>query len=117
MINIDLAARLRARREQMGVTCDEVAAVVDLEASGIEAIETGERGLTAAELRGVASYLCVEEAYLAGEQSLNELVASDQANIDGMIASIVQAFRALPNIMTQRVAYDQMKELLDDLAV
>ncbi|MDR3708126.1 MAG: helix-turn-helix transcriptional regulator [Capsulimonadaceae bacterium] len=112
----EFGQRLRSRREQMGMTTEEVGGIIDATADDLEAIEGGQREISTGDLRGLCSYLCVGDDYLSGKQSLNELEEADKQEAEGMISSVVEAFRGLPNHVTRGVAYREIIDLLDSMA-
>ena len=113
LISARIGERIRARREQMHISQEDLAGVIDLDAQDIEQVENGARELPDAELGAIATYLCASDAYLAGDQDLNDLVESDQAETDQMISWIATAFRGLPNQMERHAAYTEIKDLLE----
>lgn len=65
--NIEVARRLRAARETLGLTQEDVASALGLARTSVVALESGKRGLTALELRRLARLYRREVAWLLGE--------------------------------------------------
>lgn len=108
-------AKIRARRQQMGISEGELGGIADLEAKDIQDVENGLRGLSDDELKGIASYLCLTDDFLAGEQSLADLVIADKAETEEMVEKMVGAFRNLSNQLNRRVAYNEIIDLVEGM--
>jgi len=109
-------AKIRARRLQMKMSLDDVAQGIDVPLARIDAIEQGIRVPNGSELRAICRYLLITAAYLSGDKSLVELVETDYADTDRMVAVLSERFRALPNQTYRQVAYEQIKEILDGMS-
>lgn len=113
MIDKKKAVRIRARREQMLITQKQVADMIDGDAEYVEAIERGLIEPTEPELRRICQYLCIDEGYLSGGQSLDDVVLADQDATDRMVAWIREKFRALANHAVRQVVFEQIKEIIE----
>jgi len=109
---VEIGSRLRARREQVEMTTEVIAGIIDLNADGLEEIVSGRRGLLQSENDGLMSILCVGAEYLDGRQAIEELVSADGVEAQEMIANIVVAYWKLPNHLARKVAFVEVMDFL-----
>lgn len=111
--NDQTGARIRARREQMNISVDDLAQFVDINVDTVSAIEEGKQQASEVELTAISQFLIVNDDYLTGNISLADVVEADNAATDVMVAWIAERFRRLPNQTVRQVVYAEIKEIID----
>lgn len=78
---VEVARRLRAARETLGLTQEDVASALGMQRTSVIAMEAGNRNVTALELRRLARLYNREVAWLLGEgpETIDEGSAENQA--------------------------------------
>jgi transcriptional regulator with XRE-family HTH domain len=112
MTDASTGNKIHSRRVQMEITRGELAGVIDLEEADIDSIENGESELSADDLHAIGSYLCFEDTYLSGQQSLSDLMQRDAADTEAMVVKMTAAFRGLRNQIDRRIACAEIEDLL-----
>lgn len=64
---VKLGERLKTAREYLGLSQEEVAKSIGINRSALSAIEQGQRGVDALELKALAKIYCMPIGYLTGE--------------------------------------------------
>ena len=88
-----LGERLKASREYLGLSQEEVAKSIGIPRSALSAIELGQRGIDALELKALAKVYGVSVGYLTGETTVNPDLLSDVAHLARAVKKLNQSDR------------------------
>jgi transcriptional regulator with XRE-family HTH domain len=98
----EMALRIRARREYLGYSQQDIAVMIGRTRSGFTQIESGRNGIDAVDIADIARALGAPVSYFYGETP--ESMSEDETNL-------LSLFRALPTDR-QKLAVDIVRTLL-----
>jgi transcriptional regulator with XRE-family HTH domain len=90
---IKLGERLKSAREYLGLSQEEVARLIGIPRSALSAIEAGQRGVDALELKALAGIYKVQIGYLTGETPEQFGVAKDIAHLTRAVSKLSKTDR------------------------
>jgi transcriptional regulator with XRE-family HTH domain len=111
-IDQEIGARVRRRRESLGLSRTTVAAALDLDAETVEAFETGERRMSARQLQQLCGVLdAPPSCFLVADDEFTPQSGARPGERDALLNDAHRLYRAFFQIQSQ-----ELRGVLADLA-